>query len=88
MIEVTFSDGHVESIANVIEWNAFLEHTHRMTTNYWATITSDMYDTALSELNELSDDVADRVKVIIMTAKENNIESYCEAVAELIRRLR
>ena len=47
-----------------------------METNLWATITPDMYDAAIQELQTITDlSIAERVATILTVAKENNIES-------------
>lgn len=75
MIDVVFSDGHTEQIGNVIEWMELLEATHEKDINLYATITSDMYDGAISDLGGIDLPIAERVVTLLTVAKENNIES-------------
>jgi hypothetical protein len=74
-IEVVFSDGHTEQVGHTDEWMAFLSATHDQKTNYWATITAEMYDVALQEIDDIKLPIAGRVKKLLTVAKENKIES-------------
>lgn len=74
-IEVIFSDGQHENIGNTFEWMKFLDATQNQKTNYWATITSEMYGIALQEIESVKLPIAERVKALLIEARDNKIES-------------
>jgi len=75
-VDVVFSDGHTEQVGIASEWIDLLSRMDDMETNLWATITPDMYDAAIQELQTITDlSIAERVATILTVAKENNIES-------------